>query len=300
MQNAADKLGKNVAIIASGDMSHRLKDDGPYNFHPDGPKFDLLIKEYLQVGDVEAVLNMPESLCENAGECGFRSIVIMLGSMDGYEIKSEIYAYEGPFGVGYLTAGFTLGDSKPSLLDKMMQEKIKEIKKRRDEESAPVKWARLVLENYVRDGVKPDLPAELEALKTKRGAVFVSLKKDGNLRGCIGTIEPVHANLAEEIANNAISAGLRDPRFLPVEETELKNLIYSVDILSSPEECTKEDLDPSVYGVIVSKGSRRGLLLPALEGVDTVEKQLAIALEKARIAPHEDYKIQRFKVERYY
>lgn len=300
IQKAADKLGKNMALVASGDMSHRLKDDGPYSFHPDGPRFDLLIKEHLQRGDVEAVLNMPDNLCENAGECGYRSIVIMLGCMDGYEIKSEVYAYEGPFGVGYLTAGFTLGERRPSYLDKMMQEKMKEIKKRRDEESPPVKWARLVLENYVRDGVKPDLPAELEELKTKRGAVFVSLKKDGNLRGCIGTIEPVHDNLAEEIANNAISAGLQDPRFLPVEETELKNLIYSVDVLSSPEECTKEDLDPDVYGVIVSKGSRRGVLLPALEGVDTVEKQLSIALEKARIAPHEDYKIQRFKVERYY
>lgn len=300
IQNAADKLGKNIAIVASGDMSHRLKDDGPYSFHPDGPKFDLLIKEYLQTGNVEAILNIPDNLCENAGECGFRSIVIMLGSMDSYEIKSEIYAYEGPFGVGYLTAGFALGDKKPSYLDKLMQERIKEIKARRKQESLPVRWARMVLENYIRDGIKPDLPPELEELKAKQAATFVTLKKDGNLRGCIGTIEPVHANLAEELANNAISAGLKDPRFLPVEETELKNLVYSVDILSLPEECSSEDLNPSEYGVIVSKGNRRGVLLPALEGVDTVEKQLAIALEKARIAPHEDYKIERFKVDRYY
>lgn len=300
IQKAANKLGKHIAIIASGDMSHRLKDDGPYSFHPDGPKFDLLIKEHLQAGDVEAILNMPEDLCENAGECGFRSIVIMSGSMDSYEIEPEVYAYEGPFGVGYLTAGFTLGDKKPSYLDKLMQQKIKEIKKRREEESLPVRWARMVLENYVRDGIKPDLPPEMEELKEKQAATFVTLKKDGKLRGCIGTILPVHENLAEELANNAISAGLNDPRFLPVEETELKNLVYSVDILSMPEECTKEDLNPSEYGVIVSKGNRRGLLLPALEGVDTVEKQLTIALEKARIAPHEDYKIERFKVERYY
>ena len=111
---------------------------------------------------------------------------------------------------------------------------------------------------------------------------------------------PAYANLAEELANNAVSAGTNDPRFLPVEAAELEKLEYSVDILSAPEKCSREELDPKEYGVIVTKDRRRGLLLPALEGVDTVEEQLAIVLEKARISPEEDYEIERFRVVRYY
>lgn len=300
IQEAANNLGKSIALVASGDMSHHLKNDAPYTYHPDGPLFDKLIKEYLQKGDVEAILSMPESLRQNAGECGYRSIVIMTGTMDSYEINPHIYAYEGPFGVGYLTAGFTLGNKKTSYLDRLIESKVKEIKDRRKKESLPVKWARMVLENYVRDGIKPDLPPELQELKEKQAAVFVTLKKDGNLRGCIGTILPSYPNMAEELANNAVSAGVNDTRFLPVGEKELNQLVYSVDILSLPEACSSAELDPTNYGVIVSKGNKRGLLLPALEGIETVEQQLSIVLEKAGINPNEDYKIERFKVERFY
>lgn len=300
IREAADKLGKNVAIIASGDMSHRLKNDGPYDFHPDGPIFDQNIKEYLAVSNVEAILNMPNSLISNAGECGYRSIVIMLGAMDGFTIIPKIFSHEGPFGVGYLTAGFKLGEPKVSYLDKLKAVQAEAIKSKREAESLPVGWARLVLENYVANGLRPELPEEWQELMGERAGAFVTLKKDGNLRGCIGTIMPAYANLAEELANNAVSAGTNDPRFRPVEVSELEKLEYSVDILGAPEKCSREDLDPQKYGVIVSSGNRRGLLLPALEGVETVEEQLGIALEKARIKPDEDYEIERFKVVRYY
>lgn len=296
---ASDKLNRRIAVIASGDMSHRLKEDGPYGYHPKGPQFDQMVKEYLKRGDVEAILNIPGDIREEAGECGYRSLVIMLGALDGRDFRVRHVEYAGPFGVGYLTAGLVPSGERESLLSKLQKEKEEFVKKRREKESLPVKWARQVIESYVKHGVMPELPPEMEGLKKEKKAAFVSLKKEGQLRGCIGTILPVHDNLAEEIAYNAVSAATRDPRFLPVKEDELEDLVYSVDILEKPEPCGKEDLDPRKYGVIVSKGSRRGLLLPDLEGVDTVEEQLKIALQKAGIREDEDYKIERFTVTRY-
>jgi AmmeMemoRadiSam system protein A len=140
----------------------------------------------------------------------------------------------------------------------------------------------------------------LQELAVRRGGVFVSLKIGGQLRGCIGTVQPVCDTLADEIIHNAVSAGTGDPRFLPVREKELPLLEYSVDVLTLPEPVASlEDLDPKRYGVIVSFGARRGLLLPDLEGIDTVELQLDIALKKAGIDPGQPYRMQRFEVFRH-
>jgi len=125
------------------------------------------------------------------------------------------------------------------------------------------------------------------------------LKRNGQLRGCIGTISPVYNNLLAEIQHNAIAAATEDPRFSIVEPAELPELVYSVDVLGESEPAQRSELDPKRYGVIVSDGRRRGLLLPDLEGVDTVEEQLLIALQKAGISPHEKYNIERFEVTRY-
>ncbi len=144
--------------------------------------------------------------------------------------------------------------------------------------------------------VPRDTPAELT---DNRAAVFVSLKKDGELRGCIGTIEPARPSIAEEIISNAISAAFRDPRFLPVEQEELDDLVCSVDVLTPPEGCGIGDLDPSRYGVIVESGGRRGLLLPDLEGIDSIEEQVGIARRKGGIGPCEQVKLYRFEVVRH-
>ncbi len=151
----------------------------------------------------------------------------------------------------------------------------------RAQEGPLVRWARLNLEHAVTGRGAPELAAELQELKNQRAAAFVSIKQDGRLRGCIGTILPAYKNLAEEIAHNALAAGLRDPRFPAVTAAELETLEYSVDVLGTPESCSREELDPHRYGVIVSDKGRRGLLLPDLEGVDTVDEQLHIALQKA-------------------
>jgi len=153
----------------------------------------------------------------------------------------------------------------------------------------------------VREGSKIRVPDWVpQDFKTRRAGVFVSLKKHGELRGCIGTIGPVRPNIAEEIINNAISAGTQDPRFPAVREKELEDLVYSVDVLGRPEKIESiDELDVKRYGVIVTAGFRRGLLLPDLEGVDTPEQQVAIALQKAGIRPSEKSEMERFEVIRY-
>lgn len=161
--------------------------------------------------------------------------------------------------------------------------------------------ARKALESHVKgkrlSSVPPGLPPDLQ----KPGAAFVSIKKRGELRGCIGTISPTKRTLAGEIAANAVSAGLKDPRFYPVSEDELPELVYTVDVLSEPEKVEDlSELDPQRYGVIVRCGGRTGLLLPDLEGINTVEEQLSIAKQKAGIFSEEAVEIYRFEVKRYY
>lgn len=141
-----------------------------------------------------------------------------------------------------------------------------------------------------------DLPHEM--LNERRG-VFVSLKKEGELKGCIGTIGAITDNVAQEIIRNAISAATQDPRFPKVSKDELGYLDISVDILFEPEPCTLNDLNVSEYGVIVSTLDKRGLLLPNLDGINSVDEQIKIALEKAGINYNEDFLIERFKVERH-
>lgn len=169
-----------------------------------------------------------------------------------------------------------------------------------EEKSPHVELARKTIESYVRDGLVENVDEAPSELKGKRAGAFVCLKKGGNLRGCIGTIEPVAGNLAEEIRNNAISSATRDPRFMPVSPEELYELEYSVDILEEPEDVPDISyLDPKEYGVIVEAGGRSGLLLPDLEGIDTPEEQVRIASMKAGIKPGEHVKLKRFKVTRH-
>ena len=169
------------------------------------------------------------------------------------------------------------------------------------EEHSLVRLARRTIERYVRDAITIGAPVELTEEMKKRAGVFVSLHKGDALRGCIGTIEPVYDNVAEEIIANAISAATRDPRFPPMKPEELPGLDISVDVLTEPEPISSMDeLDPKVYGVIVKSGRRRGLLLPDLEGVDSAQKQVDIALRKAWISSTEPYDLYRFRVVRYH
>jgi MEMO1 family protein len=289
IQKAAVRLKRRVALVASADLSHRLTGDAPGGYHPAGEEFDHKVITLLEKFDVEGIQSINERLLEDAGECGYRSILICLGILDQQAVVPEILSYEAPFGVGYLVADLTPGVAR--------QEKGVAAAK---EESEHVSLARRTLESFVRSKEIISPPAGSPLLAEKAG-VFVSLKLEGRLRGCIGTIEPSQHTLADEIIENAVSAGFYDPRFPPVSADELDRLTYSVDVLSPAEEVDSlTELDPKHYGVIVQSGARKGLLLPDLEGVDTVEQQLQIALQKAGIAPHENYRIFRFLVTRYH
>ncbi len=301
---AVGRSDESVVFVASGDLSHRLAPDGPYGFNDCGPEFDGKLVELLKIPDPEGLLNFDEGFLEEAGECGLRSFIMMFGALDSYELSSRVYSYEGLFGVGYAVAAFKPvalleGESLMDRLDRTEAEKLYEI---RNTEDPYVALARKSLEMYVADGTVIEMPEVLPPeMEFNRAGVFVSIKKGGQLRGCIGTTAPTRKNIADEIIHNAISAGTQDPRFSPVEEDELDSLIYSVDILGEPEEISSlDELDVKTYGVIVRAGRRSGLLLPDLEGVDTPHRQVEIALWKAGISPSDDYKMERFEVIRHY
>ena len=298
---AGRALGRHLVVLASGDMSHRLKEDGPYGFDPAGPEHDELVSACVREGDIERLLSVSPQLSGQAGECGLKSLVMMLGALDGIKLESRLLCYEGPYGVGYLTAAFGGKEPAQSLLPRLISAKNASISKRREAEGAYTRLARLNIEHYIHTGQPAALPRDLPPeLLSRRAGVFVSIKKYGRLRGCIGTISPVREHIAAEIIENSVSAACRDPRFDPIQPEELADLVYSVDVLSSAEPVNgPQDLDVLRYGVIVSSGYKRGLLLPNLEGVDTVEQQINIARQKAGIGMEEGYALERFEVVRH-
>ncbi|MEY8001338.1 AmmeMemoRadiSam system protein A [Clostridium sp. Mt-5] len=300
IKKAVGEVDTRAVFIASGDLSHRLTEDGPYEYSSYGKKFDREITSLLEKGDVSGIFNIDSKTINEAGQCGLRSYYIMLGAMNGCHIKGSILSYEGPFGVGYGVMSFSLKDDNRDTYERLVEEKQEIIAEKKKIEDPYVRLARESLTYYLDHGQYLKTPAYVttEMKNSKRG-VFVSMKKEGRLRGCIGTIFSATENTAEEIIKNAVSAGMHDPRFMPVRKEELEDIDFSVDVLTRPEKALREELDPEKYGVIVTKGSRCGLLLPDLEGVDTVDKQLQIVLEKGDISPDEEYTIEKFQVIRH-
>ena len=305
IKRVSDELGRNTVIVASGDLSHKLKEHGPYGFDPAGPVYDEKIMEAAARADFGEMLEFDEDFLDKAAECGHRSFVIMAGAFDGVEVKSHVLSHQDVTGVGYGICIFEpVREDQERCFLKRMEDKVMA-----GGSSAYVRLARATIDKFVRTNMRLRFPDELpeglfdelppEATSDRAGA-FVSVHKSGMLRGCIGTIGPVERCIAEEIISNAISAVSRDPRFDRVREDELGLLEINVDILGKPEDIAGPDqLDVKRYGVIVSCGSRRGLLLPDLEGVDTVEDQISIAMRKGGITPSDDYRLQRFEVVRY-
>lgn len=301
---AVGALGRRAVFVASGDLSHKLRPDGPYGFAPEGPVFEKAVTEAMASGDFLQFLTMDPSLCERAAECGLRSFQMMAGALDGLTVAARLLSHEGPFGVGYAVALFRVTGRNEArcFAEACEQAQRARLKERRDREDAWVRLARLSLETYVRTGqqlgsLPDDLPEELTG---QAAGAFVSLHTGGRLRGCIGTTVPTAENVAWEIVQNAVSAGTRDPRFPAVRAGELGDLEYSVDVLGQAEPVdSPNQLDPKRYGVIVCYGNRRGLLLPDLDGVDTVEQQIDIARKKGGIRETDPYTLQRFKVVRH-
>lgn len=289
IRRAVERTGRRVAFLASGDCSHRLTHSAPAGFSPHAAAFDARLVELITAGDFRGLSEIDPVLIEEAGECGLRSFIALGGFLEGTDATTRVLAYEGPWGVGYLTAAA----ASPALLATL------DAPPQTAAESAPVALARQTIEAYLLTGrvLAPPAPAGLLA---ERHGAFVSLHRQGGLRGCIGTIEPTRASLAEEIVRNAFEAATADPRFPAMTPDELHDLEISVDVLHRPEPATFADLDPGVYGVIVTSGRARGLLLPDLEGVDTAEMQVDIARRKAGIGPGAPITLQRFRVDRYH
>lgn len=304
IREAAQTLGRNTVVIASGDLSHKLKEEGPYGYQEEGPVYDGRIMDVMGRGAFGELLEFSEDFCEKAAECGHRSFTIMAGAFDRTGVEAERLSYEGPFGVGYGVCTFLPcgHDGTRNFLEQYEEKERAALLAGREQEDSYVRLARYTVEAFVKTGSVPEMPADLpEELYHSRAGAFVSLKEDGRLRGCIGTIRAVRESLAEEIMHNAVSACSEDPRFSPVEEWEVERLTISVDVLGETEKIfSPEELDVTRYGVIVTRGTRRGLLLPNLEGVDTIEQQIAIAKQKAGIKDYENVELERFEVIRHY
>ncbi len=308
---AIDKVGRRVAFIASGDLSHRLKPGAPAGYNLEAHLFDEEVVEAIRSNSTRRIVTIDQELRRTAGECGYRSMLVAIGVAQELESRCEVISYEAPFGVGYMVAQLLMSEppasaggpeSPPaSAVLSVPPASAGGSKAQVDGAELPA-LARQTIEAFVREKKVISAPEKLSELLNQRAACFVSIKTlDGDLRGCIGTIEPEKNTLAEELIANAISAATRDPRFPPVRADELSNLNYSVDVLLQPELVRLEDLDPNVYGVIVEDqdGVRRGLLLPNLEGIDTAAKQVEIASRKAGIPPGTEVKLWRFRSERY-
>jgi AmmeMemoRadiSam system protein A len=303
IQETVERLGRRTVFIASGDLSHKLKADGPYGFAKEGPEFDQEITDAFAKGDFMRFMTFAPSFCDKAAECGLRSFLIMAGALDRTQAASTLYSYEGPFGVGYGVADFLPEghDASRNIGDQYEAMMVRKAKESQAQEDPYVHLARETVTRSVKH-LPPaaDLSVYPEEMRQRKAGVFVSLHEDGELRGCIGTFKPTTDCIAKEIMQNAVSASSEDPRFPPVEEKELDRLVYSVDVLGDIEPVKDiRELDPHRYGVIVSCGRRRGLLLPDLEGVDTVSEQIEIARRKGGIGEEEPLTLERFEVVRH-
>ena len=305
IREAVDILGRRAVFVASGDLSHKLQSYGPYGFAAEGPQYDERIMDVCSRAAFGELFDFEESFCEKAAECGHRSFVIMAGAFDGLAVKATQLSHEDVTGVGYGICTFYPGEPDESrhFLAQYLVKASEKLSAARAQEDPYVQLARKTVEMYVRDRVRPEVSEDLppEMLKTRAGA-FVSIHEHGKLRGCIGTIAPVRSCVAQEIIDNAVSASTRDPRFDPITADELEWLEISVDVLGEAEPiASPAELDVKRYGVIVTKGTKRGLLLPDLDGVDTVEQQIAIAKSKAGIGEWErNVQLERFEVVRHH
>ena len=268
---------RSAILIASGDLSHRLTPDAPYGFRPEGPLFDRLVIDALRARAWERIEALDPDLVEGAGECGLRPLAILLGAGRAANLQSQVLSYEGPFGVGYPVVAFTASAVPKVALD------IQTL-------------GRQAIDTYLRTRQliePPDpIPIELQA----PSAVFVTLRKDGELRGCVGSVRPTEATAAHELIRYAVASAVRDPRFDPVRLDEVASLMIKVQLLDVPEPVTDiAQLDPHTYGVIVRRGDRQALLLPGIDGIDTPEQQVRAACEKAGIDRHAPLELERFR-----
>jgi AmmeMemoRadiSam system protein A len=284
--DAAKEYAQPVAFIASGDMSHRLLRNAPAGYHPQAQIFDSEFVELLNKGDYTRMKNFDADLRNLAAEDVVDSTLVAMAATGYCNRGSEVLSYEGPFGVGYTVAVLYDSDGKKTektcSLDMLLD------------------YAKSVVAAAVKGREAPQSPPAIGELARKAGVFVTIYKPDGNLRGCMGTIGPTEPNVVRQTEYCAKLAACEDPRFHPVRADELEGLKFEVSVLYEPEPIeSKEYLDPQTYGVIISAtDGRRALMLPGIEQLDTIDKQLSATRQKAGIGPSEPISLMRFKVDK--
>ena len=264
-------------LIASGDLSHRLTPDAPYGVRPEGPVFDRLVIEALRERHWDQIESLDQDLVEEAGECGLRPLAILLGAARAAGLGSEVLSYEGPFGVGYPVVAFIKSAPTDVAVD------IQDLGRR-------------AIDTYLRTRQLIDPPEPIPSDLQAPSAVFVTLRKDGELRGCVGSVRPTETTAAHELIRYAVASAVRDPRFDPVRLDEVDALLIKVQLLDPPEPIDNiSQLNPHTYGIIVRSGDRQALLLPGIDGIETPEQQVFAACEKAGIDRHAPLELERFR-----
>ena len=292
IQDTITQTKERVVLVASGDLSHKLQEYGPYGFVPEGPIYDERIMKDASSAQFGHFLSYDPHFLDVVAQCGHPSFTIMAGALDGIGVLPTFYSHQDVTGVGYGICSFY--PTGRDIDRKFGREYIRNMS-----HDPFVLLARKAIFEYVQNG-KTISPIKEKSMINQRAGVFVSIHKFGKLRGCIGTILPTTDSIYREIIQNAISAATRDPRFSPITEDELEFLEISVDVLSTPEIVHNYfELDPKRYGVIVSSGMKRGLLLPDLDGIDDIPTQIEIAMRKGNITIDEEITIQKFEVVRH-
>jgi AmmeMemoRadiSam system protein A len=265
---------RSAIFLASGDLSHRLIPGAPAGYRPDGAVFDRLVIDALRANHWDQIERLDPVFIDEAGECGLRPLAMLLGAARAAGIASTVLHYEGPFGVGYPVVQFAspvAGQSAAVL-------------------------AREAIRLYLATGQFLEPPEPIAPDLAAVSGVFVTLSRQGDLRGCVGTIRPTQPTAAHELVQSAIGAATRDPRFDPVSIAEIPDLEVHVQLLDAPEPIqSPDDLDPLRYGLIVRSGDRQGLLLPGLDGLRTPDEQIAAACQKAGISPYAPLELFRFR-----
>ena len=265
---------RSAIVIASGDLSHCLTPEAPYGFHPEGRVFDRVVIDALQNDEWDRIEGMDPDFIEEAGECGLRPLAILLGAARAASLASRVLSYEAPFGVGYPVVAFTAATSGLDIQA----------------------LGRRAIGTYLRTGQLIDPPEPIPANLRAPSAIFVTLRKNGELRGCVGSLRPTEPTAAHELIRYAIASAIRDPRFDPVRLDEVDDLTIKVQLLDPAERVTDiAALDPKTYGLIVRRGDRQALLLPGIDGIDTPDQQIRAACEKAGIDRHAPLELERFR-----
>jgi MEMO1 family protein len=285
LADAALASGRRWALVASGDMSHRLTPGAPAGYDPRATDFDLAVHAAIEAGDLEAALSVDDELRDLAAEDVLDPLAVAAAAI-GDTGGRRVLSYQAPFGVGYLIAVLCeqaeaaaatppapAGETGPRAL---------------------LRVARAAIAAHLER--TPYRPPEIALGDIPTGGVFVTLFAPGReLRGCIGHIGP-EENVIVEVAECAVASATGDVRFAPVTRAELDTLTVEVSLLGALESASVADLDPLRWGIVVSQGRRRGVLLPAIDGVDSVEDQLAVACRKGHVDRSAPFQIERFSV----